>query len=211
MNKNLKVVFIVVAALTVILTIVALVVAFLTADKKGTNQNTNVTITNEGQTTNITPGNTSITNTNGGNTNTSVTNTNDAEPTTTVEASLKTTASNFTERFGSYSNDSNFENITKLAIYMSESMQEWADNYVEEQQADNQPDAAYYGITTKVLSTKTVSLDENKGTAEFTVSTQRRETSGNQDAKVFYQDLSIKFIKESGSWKVNEANWQAVQ
>ncbi|PIS42231.1 MAG: hypothetical protein COT24_04615 [Candidatus Kerfeldbacteria bacterium CG08_land_8_20_14_0_20_40_16] len=211
MNKNLKIVFIIVAALTVILTIVALVVAFLTADKKGSNQNTNVTITNEGQATNATSNNTNAGNTGNENTNTSPTNTAGTEPATTLESSLKTTASNFTERFGSYSNDSDYENISKLMIYMSESMQKWADHYIKEQQAASLPDAEYYGITTKALSTKTISLDEDKGTAEFTVSTQRRETAGSQEAKVFYQDVTIKFIKESGSWKVNEALWQTVQ
>lgn len=209
MNKTLKLIFIIFIIIIVILTIVVLVATFLTGEKKGTNnnQNSNAVTTNVNQTTNTTPSNANQTTENAN----AVTNTNQAEQPSDLESSLKSIASNFAERFGSYSNDSDYENVTKLMIYMSESMKSWADQYIQEQQQANPPGSEYYGIITKALSTNTVSLEEGKGTAEFTVSTQRRENSGGEEANVFYQDITIKFVKEKGNWRVNEVHWQEVK
>lgn len=211
MNKTLKIIFIAVAAIVIVLSIAVLLLTVFTGKRKGTvnaDLNGNVSITNQTPATNTAP-DSSNTNTapTDENTNVGLTNTEET-PAASLETSLKTTASNFAERFGSYSNQSNFENITKLMIYMSESMQKWANQYIEEQNKANPPEAEYYGITTKALSTTKLSLDEDKGTGEFTVTTQRREFKGNAEtATVFYQDVSIKFIKEEGAWKVNKAEW----
>lgn len=211
MNKTLKTILIIIILIIVISTLGTLGYAFLKGERKGaenTNTVTNVSSVNTNQKTNSATANSNSTsannNVNSGNINTAI-------PTgsTNLEDSLKTTASNFAELFGSYSNQSNFENISRTLFYMSEKMQAWANQYVAEQQALQSENDPYYGISTKTLSTTTVALNEETGKAEFTVTTQRNETGASVNtANVFYQDLSIKFIKENGSWKVDEARWQ---
>ena len=45
-------------------------------------------------------------------------------------------------------------------------------------------------------------------TAQFTISTQRNESRADEDTKIIYQDIIIKFILENDDWKVDEAIWQ---
>ncbi|MFA6272358.1 MAG: hypothetical protein WC693_04640 [Patescibacteria group bacterium] len=208
MNKKLKLVLIVLMSLIIVATIVIFAVVYFTKERiDGTNTNS---ATNINATTNSNANTNQAVNTNGNaNSNSAPSNTN--SPTSDVNASvetlLKPIARNFAERFGSYSSDSNFENITKLGIYMSTSLKKWAENYVAEQQAKTSPDDAYYGVTTRALSITTDLINEDAGKAEFTVSTQRNQTKLNEDSEIIYQNIKLKFILENNEWKVNEADW----
>lgn len=208
MNKNLKIALIVIMALILIITIIVFLVIFFTAERK---DETNVNVgTNTVVNTNTTTNQATNTSSTGANINSTVTNANtNSAPAggSNMESFLQPIASNFAERFGSYSNHGNFENITKLEIYMSTSMKKWAEKYVAEQQANNNAGAEYYGITTKTLNVTTDSLDEDAGTAQFTVSTQRNESKAGEATTIMYKDIKIEFILESGEWKVNEATW----
>lgn len=116
-------------------------------------------------------------------------------------------AGSFAERFGSYSNHSNFGNITDLKIFMSKDMIEWADDFVASQKGEYSD--IYYGVTTKSMSEQVNSFDDNIGEAEILVQTQRKESTGSMNnSRVYYQDILVKFVKESGAWKVNSAYWQ---
>ncbi len=113
----------------------------------------------------------------------------------------------FAERFGSYSNHSNYGNITDLKIFMSESMQDWADSFIAENRGEYS--GIYYGITTKAITKEVKSYNSALGKASILVQTQRKESTGNMgNEKVFYQDIVIDFIKEDGAWKVDSAVWQ---
>jgi hypothetical protein len=116
---------------------------------------------------------------------------------------IKTSAA-FAERFGSYSNQSNFENLLDLKMLMTERMQNWVDSLVV---AGSSGSGVYYGLTTRALNTEIKNISEN--TAEVSVSTQRQESVGSEiNNKVYYQDILISFVKEGGLWKVDEAKWQ---
>jgi cytoskeletal protein RodZ len=205
MNKSLKIALIVVISIILITTIVIFAVVYFTQDRKDQSNTNSVMNVNSSDNTNQSAN----TNTAGSNTNAN-SNTN-ASPTSDVNAStetmLKPIAKNFTERFGSYSSDSNFENITKLEIYMSASLKKWAEKYVEEQRESMSSDDPYFGITTKALSITVDSVNEESGKAEFTVSTQRNQVKEGEETEVIYQNIKLKFITEDGGWKVNEANW----
>jgi len=125
------------------------------------------------------------------------------------EIDLKRMAESFAERFGSYSNQSNYGNISDLKIFMSSRMQAWADDYIN-QAIQRKTDAnIYYGITTKAIASEIKQYDNDSGQAEILVKTQRREATGTTaNASSFYQEITIKFIKENGVWKVNDAFWQ---
>jgi len=113
----------------------------------------------------------------------------------------------FAERLGSYSNQSNYANFEDLNIFMTASMREWAVSYVDKMKADNPYNGGYYGITTKAISTKTVSFDDDKGEAEIIVSTQRREVSLENSENTFNQDLRLVFLKDKNQWLVDGAYW----
>lgn len=122
---------------------------------------------------------------------------------------LKKIASSFTERFGSYSNHSDFSNILDLRIFMTESMKKWADKYVEELRGNNSADDIYFGVTTKSVSSEENFFDDYAGEAEILVKTQRKESTGTmKNSRVYYQNILISFIKEKGAWKVDSAYWQ---
>lgn len=125
-----------------------------------------------------------------------------------TKAMLAQIAVNFAERYGSYSNQSNFSNILDLKYFMSVKMANWADGYVDEQRASNYNEI-YYGTTTKALKSELIKFEDALGIVAINVSCQKREASGSaSNFKIYYQDLLIKFIKENGAWKVDDAIWQ---
>ena len=126
---------------------------------------------------------------------------------------LKRMAASFTERFGSYSNHSDYSNILDLKIFMTKRMQAWADNFVNEIRIKDKSQVLgtdiYYGITTKSITEEIKEFDDNIGRAEILVKTQRRESTGTMsNASTIYQDILIIFVKEKGAWKVDKATWQ---
>lgn len=118
-------------------------------------------------------------------------------------------ALSFVERFGSYSNQSNFSNIIDLKIFMSPRMQKWADNYISQYKRDDSANEIYYGMTTRSISGIIEEYDDRAGRAVIIVNTRRRESLGstNNTSDIFNQDIKIDFIKVSGAWKVDDANW----
>lgn len=124
------------------------------------------------------------------------------------ETALMRMAAAFVERFGSFSNQSNYGNISDLKIFMSAKMQAWADDFIAREKRKKAETAVYAGVTTKALYQEVKEFDEPGGRAEISVKTQRRETAGDTEAAAFYQDIVIKFVKEKGEWKVDSAEWQ---
>lgn len=123
------------------------------------------------------------------------------------QGNMKRIAAAFAERYGSYSNVGDFENVLDLKVYMTESMQAWADSYVAE--ARTKPRSAEYaGTTTRAISVDVSAIDEGAGTASLTVKTQRRETGSTVGSdRVYYQDLKFEFLKSGDVWKVNSVAW----
>lgn len=123
--------------------------------------------------------------------------------------SLKRIALSFAERFGSYSNHSNYSNILDLKIFMTDDMRAWADKFVQEAKVKDKYSDIYYGTTTKAILVQEKKFDEDTGQAVFLVKTQRRESMGDMgNASTIYQDVLLFFVKERDSWKVDKAEWQ---
>ncbi|MDO8582225.1 MAG: hypothetical protein Q7S16_05135 [bacterium] len=112
----------------------------------------------------------------------------------------------FAERFGSFSNQSNFENVQGLKPFMTPTMRTWADAFVRDATAKADSNAPYYGITTRTLEAVAGSVQE--GSATVLVKTQRREVKGTASPRVFYQDLSLTLKKIGGEWRVEKATWK---
>ena len=126
-----------------------------------------------------------------------------------AQGNLRRVASAFAERYGTFSNTSNFENLLDLKAYMSQSMAAWADKLVADARAKGGGSAEYAGTTTLAVINDLAAFDEAGGTAEVVVKTQRRESVSTGD-KTYYQDLSVKFIKEGEAWKVDSVAWKPV-
>ncbi|MEI7498434.1 MAG: hypothetical protein WCK11_04075 [Candidatus Falkowbacteria bacterium] len=125
------------------------------------------------------------------------------------QETYKQLAKNFTERFGSFSNHANFQNMQDLKLFMTPRMQTWADAYVKKASQATSSGMNYYGITTQAVTLKVDEFNETAGTAKVTVYTQRREVKGvDQNAVVYPQAISLSLIKKGDTWKVDEAYWQ---
>jgi hypothetical protein len=127
------------------------------------------------------------------------------------QAAVRRLAMAFAERFGSYSSEGDFTNITDLRSLMTPSLQTWADRYVEEQRAKASTGAMFFGTTTRALNAEFQSFDDGAGTASVTVSAQRRETSSTDaEGRVYYQDLRMVLVKQGGAWLVDSVRWLEV-
>jgi len=129
------------------------------------------------------------------------------DPETKFKLELQGIASSFAERYGSYSNQSNYENITDLKPFMTQVMQNWADNFIKQARAEQPDDKIYYGIFTRALNSQTESFSSNKVIVK--VSCQKQESVGSSsNSKVYYQQAKVTFFKEDGSWRVAKIEWE---
>jgi len=144
-----------------------------------------------------------------------------AQPETTVQPAsqakkaevgaedLARMASAFAERFGSFSNQSDYGNIRDLQIFMTSTMKNWADNYINDARSRKTQTTIYYGIVTKAISSEVKNFDSDTGQAEILVKTQRRESAGiTGNSKTFYQDIIIKYAREQNVWLLDGIYWQ---
>jgi len=155
-------------------------------------QNVNQTIANTNQTTTQTNANPV---------------TNQATVSQNGEDTVISTAKNFASRFGTFSSQSNYENLESLETYMSAEMKSWAEEYVanSKKQQSNEP---YSSITTTATGTSILEYDEANGFAKVQVETMRTEKKQIPPSeKKYQQKINISFIKENGAWKVGAADW----
>lgn len=125
------------------------------------------------------------------------------------ETDLEKRAKAFAERFGSYSNQSNYSNFSDLEIFMTKSFIDWSKSYVEQLRENAPSYEVYYGISTRALTTELISFDEATGQAEINVLTERSESSANNgDLEPYQQKILLKFNKISNDWLVDAAYWE---
>lgn len=123
-------------------------------------------------------------------------------------ADLAKRAMLYSERLGSYSSQSDYNNFTDLKIYMTDDMRSWVEQEVLRLQAKNR-NAGYYGIETKALTTEVLDYDEDGGEAEIKVTTERREsTDFLGGGESFSQVIRFNFIKGDSDWLIDAAYWE---
>jgi hypothetical protein len=127
-----------------------------------------------------------------------------------ARAQLTTLSQSFAERFGTYSNDGNFQNVIDLYPQMTSSMADWAKNYVIKMRSEASTEG-YEGATTRAISTGVTSLDLSAGKAETLVKTQRvtakAAAGGKIESETLYQDLRLELVKIGADWKIDGAYW----
>ncbi len=139
-------------------------------------------------------------------TNTTTT-TNTALSTDDAAAALRV-ARVFIERYGTYSNRNDFENITNVKPFMTNGLQKESDALIAKSGGSNAKNTdPFYGVTTTVLSVKSEQYSERKA-AQIRVSTQRSEIKGTNEQRTFVQDVLVNMVYSDGSWKVDAIAWQ---
>ncbi len=114
-------------------------------------------------------------------------------------------AKTFVARYGSYSNEADFANLKDVVALASVSFAAELQKTIDTAQAPEE----YYGVSTQVVTVTIDEKDEEAGTAQVTITTQREEAIGSpQDTQVTYQDIVLTFVMEEGTWKVDSATWQ---
>lgn len=129
-----------------------------------------------------------------------------------LEADIKAIASTFVERYGSYSNQSNFENLLSARSLMTIKFRAEVDSFVRQQDGFNPSDvtlgAVYEGVTTNVINVKIEELDEDLGEATALVKTQRIASKvDSSNPRPYYQDIRITLEENSDGWKIDSAQW----
>ncbi len=193
-------------ALSVLAVLIAGVYVLMNRDN-GTQTNTNSTLnTNTTGTTNVNAVANANTDNGNSNTNATTSNVNTSNSTTTDQESILRLARIFVERYGTFSNRNNFENITSLEPFMTTRFQQESAEYISQRQSNGIPDE-YYGITTTVASLQLEEFVEDEA-ATVRVATRRVETKSTQDPTVFTQYIQVQFKNVEGSWKVDSATWE---
>lgn len=119
-------------------------------------------------------------------------------------AGATTVAKTFAERYGSYSNEARFQNMTDLFPLMTDA---FADSTREFIRTAEVPET-YYGVTTRVLTVDVKLLDEQVGASTILMRTQREIAEvSTQNSRVEYQEIEIMLVKQAGVWKVDSATW----
>lgn len=124
-----------------------------------------------------------------------------------AEVGVEVLARSFVERYGSYSNQSNFENLENLYAFMTGRLRRESEAFVSKQRAVRTGvPAVYAGTTTRVLSVKT--LAKSAGEATLRAMTQRTETQAGNPPRVYYQDIELTMKNVGEEWRVDTATWK---
>jgi len=112
----------------------------------------------------------------------------------------------FIERIGSFSTQSNFQNLNDLKGMMTERAQKWAEDLKKSNTEWASLSKTYYGVTTKVLTVKI--LEWNPGSsAVIEMSAQRQEKEDGVEDSVYYQTVEVDLVHRSGSWLIDQVEW----
>ncbi len=115
----------------------------------------------------------------------------------------------FVERFGTYTNHSNFESISGLSPVMTASMLSWVESvYLPKLRQDYDPTGYFYRITARAPVVQI--LEVNNNSARVLVTAQREETLGTAETKEYIQTITLDLVNENNSWLVNGAYWEKI-
>lgn len=119
-------------------------------------------------------------------------------------ANIQFVVRNFSEQYGSWSNQNGASNLVSAKQYASPSYAEYLDQQIAKTKATPIP-AVYSGTVTKALVFNFLSL--NTKNASVQVSTQQQVTTGTSTVTQT-KELIVDLVKVGSDWKVNAAVWK---
>ncbi|MCX6799707.1 MAG: hypothetical protein NT091_00985 [Candidatus Falkowbacteria bacterium] len=130
-------------------------------------------------------------------------------PKTSEQMEIERMAGFFTERYGTYSNQANFANLSDSLIYMSDAMKDRTLIELEGNKKQNINTAIYSGLTTRVVAKKMVNYKDGDTTAKVIASAIRTENLASGEVGLSNnRDMEVNLVKVNGVWKVDSATWQ---
>jgi len=118
------------------------------------------------------------------------------------------TAKIFVERYGSYSSQSNFQNIEDAIYLASSKLAVSLQQTLDEKRKIVTGGEVYNGVATKVLADEVISGKFGEEKTVLLLKTQRITSTGSDNSGTKYQDAEVTVIKENGMWKVDEMRWK---
>lgn len=128
-----------------------------------------------------------------------------------AETAVRQVAMTFAERYGSFSSEGNFVNLTDLFPLMTERYQRSTE--VELARLRQQPRSPEFSSTTTVVVKVDVDLPSGETSQRATahVLTQRTEVRGGGVPRTYGQTLTVPLVKISDGWRVDGAKWEPLQ
>lgn len=111
----------------------------------------------------------------------------------------------FIERYGTWSNQSNFENFIDLYSYMTDGLKTDTQNFILRQLTAFSANTTYYGLTTRVLSLDLTNIVADTS-AEFSANIQQQETKDGQTTTLA-KKVTLDFIKQGADWQVSQISF----
>lgn len=113
----------------------------------------------------------------------------------------------FVERFGSYSSESNFENVDDVMSLATPSYQAELETLVASYRRQVDEADGYTGISTVVIGVTVIS--ESETDASFLIMTQREEAVGNPgNTTLRYQNAEVSLVKSGDDWLIDDLAWK---
>lgn len=110
----------------------------------------------------------------------------------------------FAERYGSYSNQSSYQNVRDLFPQMTARERTEIENFIKTTPFEA---TVYSGTTTKVVRTEMGARTGDR--ISFTVFTQRIDaTANNPQSRIYYQTAQIELVKSGLTWLVDRFVWK---
>lgn len=120
---------------------------------------------------------------------------------------LTVTAGQFAERFGTYSNQADFQNLIDLFPLMTVRFRDATERTIAQARTAGTAPEEYVGVVTRTVTAKLPSLDDRAGRVTATVTAQRATQTGSDVPTTRYQTLTIEFRLTGGVWLVDSATW----
>lgn len=112
----------------------------------------------------------------------------------------------FVERYGSYSTETQHQNIIDLKKFMTKKMQTESDALIAAS-TKNQTNTTYNAVTAKAVTTSI--LNQIDTAISFRITTIRTSDTGlTNGQKTYNQDIIIRLLKQDSVWLVDSAFWQ---
>ncbi len=118
------------------------------------------------------------------------------------QAKIYANARYFVERYGSFSSQANWQNLTDVKSVVTRQLRDELENLMAKNPIDAKDE--YYSLTTKILGLRLVSQSDSQATVD--AQTQKQEVSG-EEARTFYQDIKVYLIKDGEQWLISDFDW----
>lgn len=125
-----------------------------------------------------------------------------------AEAELENLVARFIERWGTYSNQSDFSNLKSLDFQMTSKMKRFIETYVDQIKQDHPYQKGYYGVTTRSVAVDLGSFNSGLSFVKASVGTRRTETIGASEPKAFNQNATVDLVKINSEWLVDGVFWE---